>query len=276
MFRIHNNSPAVSALTQRLPNLRFDTHQTATRPGTTTGTASQMTIVGRPNVTDRQRTELSSVRQTNQSIASAATTAQVAEAGLVNVQVILQQLYELSVRASDAEISATERQMLIEESRRLQAQLEEVSRATRISGLPLLNGAQQSLTFQIGDGMAGSEVHLALLDTRPATLLPGLTPEALGEPAFARSLTEVIKDAIQTVQERESKVIAFQERLYTVLEQVGDLQRRSVAGMGGAWESEDAQDALTQTRAMILSVPHQAVALQAAMLSQGAMALIAP
>lgn len=261
MFRIQNNMSVVSPMTQRLSQLRFDA-----RPSTSGGTTpapSQMTIVGHP--TERQKTEFTAMRQTNRSLASAATVAQVTEAGLTNAQIVLHRLYQLAVRASNEQLSPTERQILADEARRLYQELEEIAQSARINGIPLLNGAQQALTFQMGTGNTGNEVHLTLMDARPETLLPGFTAEAFREPVFARSLTEIIQQAILAVQERTDKVIAFQERLLTALEQLATLR-----------EHEDAQQTLAWTRAMILSQPIQAVAVQATLLSQNAMALIAP
>lgn len=276
MFRIQNNTPAVSALTQRLPQLRFDARQSTTRSDGTTPAPSQMAIVGRPSPVERQKTELAAVRQTNRSIASAATVAQVTESSLTNAQILLQRLYQIAARATSDELTSAERQILADEARRLYQQLNEVAGSARINGIPLLNGAQQALTFQLGTASAGSEVHLTLMDARPETLLPGVTPEAFADPAFARSLTQVIQDAMQMVQERTDKVIAFQERLATALEQVGDASRRSIDAADAVRETEDAQQALALTRAMILSQPAQAIAVQASLLSQSAMALIAP
>jgi flagellin len=276
MFRIQNNTPAVPALTQRLPQLRFDARQSTTRSDGATSAPSQMTIVGRPPVTERQKTELAAVRQTNRSIASAATVAQVTESGLTNAQIVLQRLYQLASRASNEELSAAERQILAEEARRLYQQLDEVAGSARINGIPLLNGAQQALTFQLGSGSAGSEVHLTLMDARPETLLPGLTSDAFAEPAFARTLTQVIQDAMQMVQERTDKVIAFQERLSTALEQLDDTTRRSADVVDAVRDTDNAQQVLALTRAMILSQSAQALVAQATLLSQNAMALIAP
>jgi len=274
MFRIQNNTPAVPSLTQRLPQLRFDARPSTHRTDGTVPAPSQMTIVGRPSPSERPRAEFATTRQMNRSIASAATVAQVTEAGLTHIQTLLQRLYQIATRAAREDLSAEERQMLADEARRLYQQLSEASASARINGIPLLNGAQQALTFQLGSGSAGSEVHLTLLDARPESLLAGTSADTLLEPVFARSLTEIIQDAIQTVQERMDKVVAFQERLATALEQLSDTTRRSITD--AVRETEHIQEALALTRAMILSQPSQAVSVQASLLSQNAMALIAP
>lgn len=261
MFRIQNNMSAMSPVAQRLLPLRFDARHSPS--GGTTPPPSQLTIVGHP--TERQKTGFAAMRQTNRGLASAATVAQVTESGLTNAQVVLQRLYQLAVRASSEQLSPAERHILADEAQRLYQELEEIAQSARINGIPLLNGAQQALTFQIGTGNAGSDVHLTLMDVRPETLLPGFTAEVFREPVFARSLTEIIQQAIQAVQERTDKVVAFLERLSTALEQRTTFR-----------ENEDAQRALAWTRAMILSQPTQAVAAQTTLLSQNAMALIAP
>lgn len=276
MFRIQNNTPTVPALTQRLPQLRFDARQSTTRSDGAASAPSQMTIVGRPSTVERQKTELATVRQTNRSIASAATVAQVAESGLSNVQVVLQRLYQLVARASNEDLSSAERQILSNEARRLYDELSDVAQSVRINGIPLLNGAQQALTFQLGSGSGGSEVHLTLMDARPETLLPVATPDQFADASNFEPLAQMLQDAMQMIQERTDKVVAFQERLSTALEQLGDTTRRSAEFADAVRDTEDAQEVLALTRAMILSQPAQAIAAQAALLSQNAMALIAP
>jgi hypothetical protein len=275
MFRIQNNASTVAPLASRLSQVRFDTRHPAHHPRTPASTPGQMAIVGRPTPTESHKAELAQVRQTNQSVAAAATVAQVAEQGITSVQVTLHELYQLSARAESADLTPAERQVLLEDVRRLLAELRDTVASTRFNGIPLLNGAQQALTFQLGNGYQATDVHLGLMDARPEALLPGVAPEAFADPAFTRSLTEVLKQAIQAGQERLEKTIAFRERLGAALEHLQDVPRH-ISDADLLREAEDVQGAMMHVRSLILTQPAAAVLAQAAALDHSAMALIGP
>lgn len=277
MFRIQNNiAPAATSLSQRLQNLAFDTKRQAPTPRETTTAPSQVVIVGRPSAAERQKAELAQVRQVNQSIAAAATVAHIAESGLDSIRVSMEDVYLLAQKAQEPSLSTAERLALASEVREAFRDIQQTAQTTRFNGIPLLNGAQQALTFQLGNGQQSTEVHLKLMDARPDTLLPGVSAESFSEPLFPRTVVEMIRQSIEAIRERVEKMEAFRERLTTTLGQMEE-----VVGMGGQQfrpirEADAAQQLLAQVRSQIAVQPAHSVALQAAMLSQGAMALIAP
>jgi len=274
MFRIQSTAPTTGPLTNHLAELRFDGRQ-ATHHKTPT-MSEQLRIVGRPTVVERQRSEMAQMRQSNHSVASAATVSQIVEQGLLSAQTSLQRLYRVAQQAKNESLTVAERQVLLAETRRLERALEEASQTAKFNGIPLLNGAQRALTFQFGGGYDAVEVHLSLMDTRPQTLLPGVVPTDVNEPGSAGTMSDIVRHAVEMVQERLEKITVFEERLQASLGYADGATRLTADRDTALQNAEEAQELVERARMEILSQPTNSIAVQAGLLSHGAMALINP
>ena len=274
MFRIQSTVPTTGPLTSQLSELRFDARQSAQHKTPTT--SEQMRIVGRPSPIERQRSEMAQTRQMNHSVASASTVSQIVEQGLLSVQTRLQELLLIAHEAQDEDLSGAERQMLLEKTRQLERELAEASSAAKFNGIPLLNGAQRALTFQLGAGYDSVEVHLSLMDARPQTLMPGFVPTDVIDPLSAGGLSDSVRHAMESVQDRLEKVGVFEERLEAALGQVeGPSQTRGVRE-ASIQTADEARELLARARMEVLSQPTASVAAQSTLLSHAAMALVSP
>ncbi|MDA1193355.1 MAG: hypothetical protein O3A46_16895, partial [Candidatus Poribacteria bacterium] len=203
MFRIHSNIPKSPTMTQPVSGLRFDGRERATQTDDATPTASeQIRIVGQPTSADHKRAEVGRIRQMNHDVASAATVGQIAETKLTNVSDMLVDMLRVATAAQNTDLTEAQRQQLASEARAIHHRIAQVSNSTRINGIPLLNGAQRALTFQIGSGYESAEVHLSLMDTRPTTLLPGVEPERIVDPTYAQKVAVMLDETIAAVHER--------------------------------------------------------------------------
>ena len=274
MFRIQSTVPTSGPLTNHLSELRFDGRQTAQHKTPTT--SDQLRIVGRPSLAERQRAEMAQVRQTNHSVASATTVSQIVEQGLMTVQTNLQELYLVARQAEQDDLTVAERQVLLAQTRRLERELAESSGAAHFNGIPLLNGAQRALTFQLGGGYEAVEVNLSLMDARPNSLLPGVVPTDVNEAATASSMTETVRHALDMVQDRLEKVTVFQERLEATLGHVDEPSQARGESESAIETADEARELLARARLEILGQPSASVAAQSMLLSHAAMGLIGP
>ena len=276
MFRIQSNVPATPSVNQQLTGLKFDARQAAQQAQTSPSAREQMRIVGGPTAVEQRRSEVGTVRQTNHNVASAATVSQIVETGLDGARQVLQRLFQVSLRAQEEAISDGERRQLQTEVSQLRHQLDEMSSTAKFSGIPLLNGAQRALTFQLGVPPTGGEVHLALTDVRPETVVPGVDAQAVSTPDSSRAATEVISEAIGAIQARLDKIGGFRERLQVVV----DDGRAEATEEGPRAETvraaEDAAAMMTRARQQIMEAPTTSLLTQVSLISQEAMALIRP
>jgi flagellin-like hook-associated protein FlgL len=150
-----------------------------------------------------------------------------------------------------------------------------MSNTAKFSGIPLLNGAQRALTFQLGLAPAGGEAHLALTDVRPETVVPGVDPQAVSTPESSRAAAEVVAEAIDAMQLRLDKIGGFRERLQVVADD-GAQATAEESSVKATRTAEDAVAMLTRARQQILSAPTTSLLAQVSLVSQEAMALIRP
>lgn len=276
MFRIQSNVPATPSVTQQLTGLKFDARQATQQAQTSPGARDQMRIVGGPTPVEQRRSEVGAVRQTNHNVAAAATVSQILETGLDGTRAVLQRLFQVTQRAQDEGITDGDRRQLQTEVRRLRQELDEMSNTAKFSGIPLLNGAQRALTFQLGVAAAGGEAHLALTDVRPETVVPGVDPQAVSTPESSRAATEVVAEAIDAIEVRLDKIGGFRERLQVVVDDGGAQATAEESSVTTMRAAEDAAAMLTRARQQILSAPTNSLLAQVSLVSQEAMALIRP
>ncbi|MBT3269234.1 hypothetical protein HN371_18965 [Candidatus Poribacteria bacterium] len=275
MFRIQSNVPATPSVNQQLTGLKFDARQAAQQAQTSPSAREQMRIVGGPTAVEQRRSEVGTVRQTNHNVASAATVSQILETGLSGTREVLQRLFQVTQRAQDEGITDGDRRQLQSEVRSLRQELDEMSNTAKFSGIPLLNGAQRALTFQLGLAPAGGEAHLALTDVRPETVVPGVDPQAVSTPESSRAAAEVVAEAIDAMQLRLDKIGGFRERLQVVADD-GAQATAEESSVKATRTAEDAVAMLTRARQQILSAPTTSLLAQVSLVSQEAMALIRP
>ena len=276
MFRIQSNVPATPSVTQQLTGLKFDARQAAAHADASPGARDQMRIVGGPTPVEQRRSDVGAVRQTNHNVASASTVSQILENGLDGARAILQRLFQVTLRAQDAGISDGDRRLLQTEVRHLRQELDEMSRTAKFSGIPLLNGAQRALTFQLGSAAEGGEAHLALTDVRPETVVPGVDSQAVSTPDSSRAASEVVGEAIGAIEARLEKIGGFRERLHVVVDEGSSQATSAESGAAAIRATEDAVAMLTKARQQIMSAPATSLLSQVSLISQEAMALIRP
>ena len=81
---------------------------------------------------------------------------QTAEGALGEVENMLQRIRELAVQAGNATLSASDRSQIQAEVDQLSAEIDSISAKTHFNGNNLLDGANKSLTFQIGPNASDS------------------------------------------------------------------------------------------------------------------------
>jgi flagellin-like hook-associated protein FlgL len=216
------------------------------------------------------------VRQTNHNVASAATVSQIVEAGLGGARQVLQRLFQVSLRAQEASISDGERRQLQTEVSKLRHELAEMSSTAKFSGIPLLNGAQRALTFQLGMTPQGGEVHLGLTDVRPETVVPGVDAQAVSTPESSRAAAEVIGEAMDAIQVRLDKIGGFRERLQLVVDDGRAEATEEDSKAETVRAAEDAAAMMARAQQQILLAPTTSLLTQVSLISQEAMALIRP
>ena len=276
MFRIQSNVPATPSVTQQLSGMKFDARQAAAQSSASPGARDQMHIVGGPTPVEQRRSDVGSMRQTNHSVASASTASQIVENGIEGARAILQQLFQVTQRAQDPEMSDGDRRQLQSEVRHLRQELNEMSQTARFSGIPLLNGAQRALTFQLGNASEGGAAHLALTDVRPETTVPGVDGQSVSTPDSSRAASAVVREAIAGLDARLEKIGGFRERLHVVADDGSSHPSSAESGVAALRATEDAVAMLTKARQEMMSSPTNSLLAQVSLISQEAMALIRP
>ncbi len=276
MFRIQSNVPATPSVTQQLTGMKFDARQASQQEDASPSAQDQMRIVGGPTAVEQRRSEVGAVRQANHNVASAATVSQIVETGLDGARQVLYRLFQVSQRAQEESISDGERRHLQTEVSKLRHELDEMSSTAKFSGIPLLNGAQRALTFQLGATPSGGEVQLALTDVRPETVVPGVDAQAVSTPESSRAATDVIGEAIDAIQARLDKIGGFRDRLQVVVDDGSAGSAEEAPSAETVRTAEDAAAMMTRARQQIMSAPTTSLLTQVSLISQEAMALIRP
>lgn len=200
--------------------------------------------------------------------------AQTTDAALGQIANNLQRIREIAVQAAGGAVNDTQIGYLSKEVTALQEEIARVADGTAFNGITLLDGANTTLTFQVGSNNdATDQVDLDLTDAdmQSLTAYSAITLTDQGE---AQSLLDAIDDDLDTVINARAVVGAAQNRFEAVVSNLQSYTESLSAARGRIVDADFAAETAALTRGQILQQASTAILAQANALPQNALTLL--
>lgn len=164
--------------------------------------------------------QIRSFNQANRNAQDAQSLIQTAEANLNQTTEVLTRMRELAMQSASSGVGVVERGYIQTENTALITEIDRIANAAEFNGLPLLNTAATTLTFQIGirNVAANDQISVNTVDTTAATL--GVVGVDLSTQAGAQNALATIDAALSLVSLARSAFGAAGNRLGAVVQTI--------------------------------------------------------
>ncbi len=174
-------------------------------------------------ISEKMRASIRSIRQDTRNANDGISMIQTAEGGMNEIGNILVRFRELSVQAASDTIGDSERGFIDKEVAQLKGEIDRISQSTEFNGRKLLSGEGDKLEVQIGQGNKAEtdrfEFDLAATNASADRL--GVASLSVKTKEDAQSNLDTIDGAIQTLSSSRANLGAMQNRLHSVVNNLG-------------------------------------------------------
>ena len=206
---------------------------------------------------------------------------QTADGDLGVIQETLQRVRELSVQAANGIYSTSERSMIADEVKARLGEITRVAQNSTFSGMHLLDGTAEDITFQVGAN-SGDSNRLTISDAlanMTATALNAQFSDAnidtnFASGAAASAFIAQVDTALNNISIKRSKLGAYQNRLETTLDSLAVRSENLQASLSTIRDADIAKETSNLTKQQILQQASSAVLTQANSLPSIALSLI--
>ncbi|GAA1156405.1 flagellin [Nesterenkonia sandarakina] len=203
---------------------------------------------------------------------------QTAEGALTEVHSILQRARDLTVQSGNDSNNPEARAAIQTELTALGEELGRIAEVTNFNKISLLNGTNESLTFQIGAGATSNDqLSVSLMDVSAvATAIQGLTITGEDDAAATARLDAIgtIDDQISAVSSARSDLGASQNRFESAINSLNVSRENLSAAESRIRDVDMAAEMANFTRSNILSQAGTAMLAQANQANQGVLQLL--
>ena len=191
---------------------------------------------------------------------------QVAEGGLVEISNILIRMRELGVQAASDTIGPRERKFLDNEFQQLGEEIDRIANSIEFNGNPLLNGNGTTFEVQIGTKNNPLVDRIKLFDpyaTNVNVAALGINLATVADKASAQTSLGSIDQAINTVVSIRAGFGSMQNRLQSVINNLGVVKENMTAANSRIRDADLAEETSEMTKAQILNQAGVSVLTQA-------------
>jgi flagellin len=174
-------------------------------------------------ISEKMRASIRSIRQDTRNANDGISMIQTAEGGMNEIGNILVRFRELSIQAASDTIGDSERGFIDKEVCQLKGEIDRISQSTEFNGRKLLSGEGDKLEVQIGQGnKAGTDrFEFDLAATNASADRLGVSGLSVKSKEDAQSNLDTIDGAIQTLSSSRANLGAMQNRLQSVVNNLG-------------------------------------------------------
>ena len=174
-------------------------------------------------ISEKMRASIRSIRQDTRNANDGISMIQTAEGGMNEIGNILVRFRELSIQAASDTIGDAERGFIDKEVSQLKGEIDRISQSTEFNGRKLLSGEGDKLEVQIGQGNKADtdRFEFDLSATNASADRLGVSGLSVKDKESAQSNLDTIDGAIQTLSSSRANLGAMQNRLQSVVNNLG-------------------------------------------------------
>jgi len=216
-------------------------------------------------ISEKMRAQVRSIRQDTRNANDGISMIQTAEGGMNEIGNILTRFRELSIQAASDTIGDNERGFIDKEVQQLRGEIDRISQSTEFNGRKLLAGESSQLEIQIGQGNQAEKDRFSfdLADSNVSAERLGVHALTVKDKASAQSNLEVIDDAINKLSSSRANLGAMQNRLQSVVNNLGVYDENLSAARSRIYDIDMASETAEMAKNNILSQAGTSVLSQA-------------
>ncbi len=227
-------------------------------------------------ISEKMRAQITSLDTAQKNANDGISLIQTAEGALTEVHSMLNRMVEISMQSANGIYDDTvDRKNLQEEFDQLRTEINRIADTTTFNGTKLLDGTKGTITLQIGDTAATSNmlgVKISSIKTSEANMK--INTDSIGTYSGAKTAVSNVKDAINYVSSIRGKLGAYQNRLEHTVNNLGATSENMTAAESRIRDVDMAKEMMSYTKNNILVQASQAMLAQANQLPQGVLQLL--
>lgn len=223
-------------------------------------------------ISERMRADVRSYNVASRNAQDGISLVQTAEGALNEVSDILGRMRELSMQSANGTLSATDRTTLDTEFQQLVEEVDRISSTTQFNGVNLLDGANSSISIQVGiDGGTNDVISVSGANTSATEL--GVDGN-ISTSGTATAMLSTLDSAIDSVNSARGTLGAQQNRLGSTLRSLANVRENTSAAESRIRDVDVAMETADLTRNSILQQAATSVLAQANAQPQLALSLL--
>ncbi|MDR1772917.1 MAG: flagellin [Hungatella sp.] len=227
-------------------------------------------------ISEKMRAQITSLDTAQKNANDGISLIQTAEGALTEVHSMLNRMVEISMQSANGIYDDTvDRKNLQEEFAQLRTEINRIADTTTFNGTKLLDGTKGTITLQIGDTAASSNmlgVKISSIKTSEANMK--INADSISSYSGAKTAVSNVKDAINYVSSIRGKLGAYQNRLEHTVNNLGATSENMSAAESRIRDVDMAKEMMSYTKNNILVQASQAMLAQANQLPQGVLQLL--
>lgn len=174
-------------------------------------------------ISENLKAQIRSIRQAKRNADDGISLIQTAEGGLTEISNIIIRLRELSIQSASDTVGDTERQFSDIEFQQLKEEIQRISQSSEFNGRKLLNGTAGIMDIQIGAQNDPFNDRISFDGTQIDSTLKslGINAESVSNKTGAQMSLVKLDDALVRVNGSRAKLGALQNRLTSVIDNLG-------------------------------------------------------
>lgn len=227
-------------------------------------------------ISEKLRAQVRGLGQAQRNSNDAISLLQTAEGALNETHDMLIRMRELAVQSANGTLGSSERRSLNDEFTALKSEIDRIANVTEFNGQKLIDGTLSAgVTFQVGTNNNASNDRLTVsLSNANASTLGVCTGSGVSMVSKAQNAIDIIDRAINSVSTRRGTIGAFQNRLYTTINNLSAMTENLSAANSRIRDTDVAAESANYTRSQIMMQAGVSVLAQANSLPQLALNLI--
>lgn len=227
-------------------------------------------------ISEKLRAQVRSLSQAQRNANDGISMLQTAEGALNETSDMLTRMRELAVQSANGTLGSSERRSLHDEFTALKSEIDRIANVAEFNGLKLIDGSLSSgVTFQIGikNTSTDDRVTVSMLNST-ASAIGVSTATGVSMVSKAQKAIDVIDRAISSISSRRGTIGAYQNRLYTTINNLTAMHENLSAANSRIRDADVAAESANYTRSQILMQAGVAIMAQANSMPSMALPLV--
>jgi flagellin len=220
-------------------------------------------------ISEKLRGQIGGLQQAGRNASDAISMVQTAEGALNEVHSMLQRVRELAVQYKNGTLSSNDQLSIQSEVNQLQAEIGRIGTDTEFNGIKLLNGANPTISFQVG---AGDNQQITVATISVGTEVAS-TVFALSSSSTQTDIQQ-IDDAINNISAARATFGAVQNRLEHTIANLASYQENLTASESRIRDADMASEMVQFTKFQILQQAGTSMLSQANQAPQSVLSLL--